>query len=301
MKKAIFAFIVILVGVFVMFTMLDRDSNFVAERDLWRINNQFAKAARDPQIVPDSTFREIVANYQAFIAKYPGSKLSRVAHILIGRVYMVKGDFGKGREKYEEVAKIYADDPKIAVEAVADIGRTYAMENNAQGVIQNYERMIRDYPLTQHGMQAPILLTRLYASRGDQQRAQEAYAKGVEHYKKLIKEYPGGSTEFNSLRSLGALYLAGGEKRRAIETLGKVIINFPDQQYLNSRRVSTIVRTINTVAIVQLKDYDYPVTIYEEFIKAHPRHPYVPRFEQMIESIKLLKESKVTLDTAPTN
>ncbi|MCA9394735.1 MAG: tetratricopeptide repeat protein [Candidatus Omnitrophica bacterium] len=299
MKRAVVAFILILAGVFALFTMLDRNGDFVAERDLWRINNRFAKASRDPQIVPDSTFRQIVADYNAFIQQYPESHLARVAHILIGRVYMVKGDLAKGREKYEEVAKLYADEPKIAVEAVADIGRTYAIENNAQGVIQNYERVIREYPLTMHGMQAPILLTKLHASRGDTQRAQDAYRAGIAHYQKLIKEYPGGSTEFNALRSMGTLYLAGGDRRKAIETFGKVLINFSDQKYMTSKRVATIVRTINTVAIVDLKDYDFPLSIYREFIKAHPQHPYRPRFEQIIESIELLKESKVTLDTAP--
>ncbi len=299
MKRAAFVFLLILVGVFVTFTMLDRNGDFVAERELWRINNRFAKAAVDPQIVPDSTFREIVNDYNAFIARFPDSHLTRVAHILIGRVHMVKGEFDKGRAKYEEVAKLYADEPKVAVEAVVDIGRTYALENNAQGVIQNYERVIREYPLTQHGMQAPILLTKLHASRGDTQRAQEAYRNGLEHYKNLIKEYPGGSTEFTALRSLGALYLAGGERRKAVETFGKALINFPQRQYMNSERVATVVRTINTVSIVQLKDYDLPIRIYEEFIKAHPDHPYVQRFEQIIESLQLLKESKVTLDLTP--
>lgn len=296
MKKAYLFLLAILIGVFAVFTALDYRGNYASERKLWRINNVFAKAARDPKIIPEATFIRIVNEYEQFIKDYPDSTLLPVAHILTGRVYMIKKDYTKARNIYEEVVKIYHDKPNIAVEVVADIGRTYALEENVNGVIGNYKRVIQDYPTTQIGLQAPILLTKLYSVRGDAARTEEAYKQAVEHYKKLINDNPNDRIEFDALRSLGTLYLTANQKRKAVETFGRVLIKFPQKEYLTANRVTTLIKTINTVSIVDLKDYDLPISIYEEFIKVHPGHPFVGSFKDIIESVKLLKDSKLTID-----
>lgn len=295
MKKAYVVFLVILVGVFVVFTGLDYRGNYAAERRLWRINNKFAVAARDPKIIPEVTFGKIINEYNQFIKDYPDSTLVPVAHILIGRVYMIKKDYEKARNKYEEVVKLYHDKPTIAVEVVADIGRTYAMEENSTGVINTYKRVIQNYPGTQIGMQTPILLTKLYAVKGDAVRAEEAFNAGVAQYKKLMEENPDSRIEFDALRSLGTLYLTVNQKRKAVETFGKVLLKFPQRDYMTSNRVTTLIKTINTVSIIDLQDYDLPLSIYSEFIKVHPDHPFNPSFKDIIESLKLLKESKLTI------
>jgi len=297
MKKAYLVFIVILLGVFGVLTALDFRGNYMAERSLWGINNKFAQAARDPKIIPEVAFGQIINEYDQFIIDYPKSSLVPVAHILIGRVYIIKKEYEKARNKYEEVVKLYPDKPNIAVEVVADIARTYALEENSAGVISTYKRVILHYPSTQIGMQTPILLTKLYAVRGESARTQEAYNDGIAQYKKLMDDNPNTRIEFDALRSLGTLYLTVGEKRKAVETFGKVLIKFPQREYLTSNRVTTLIKTINTISIVDLKDYDLPVSIYEEFIKAHPDHPFIASFKDIIESVKLLKDSKLTIGT----
>ncbi len=191
---------------------------------------------------------------------------------------------------------VYVDQPEIAVEVIADIGRSYALENNIDGIISNYKRVIKDYPMTQIGMQAPILLAEFYQKQGDEANAREAFKEAEKHYQKLIKDNPDSSIEFDSLRSLGTMYLSTNQKREAVETFGNILIKFPQKEYLTSERANLFIKTINTISIIDLKDYDLPISIYEEFIKIHPDHPFTKSFKDLAESMKLLKESKLTID-----
>ncbi len=293
MKKTIFILALILIIVFGVFTALDYRGEYAAERDLWKINDKFAHAAIDPGSVPDSTFESIAARYSAFVKKFPDSKLVPAAHILVGRVYLTKGDYSKARQKYEEIVNIYNDKPNIAVEALADIGRTYALEDDSEGVIQNYKRVMNEYPLTPIGMQAPLILAKFHAERGDTAIAEKAFAEASAHFSKIIKENAGTTVEFNALRSLGATYMASRKYEEAVDTFGKILIGFPQRKYLNTQRVQNIVKTINTVSVVELKDYEKPISIYTEFVTKHPNHPFTATFEEMINSLTLLRNKKV--------
>lgn len=293
MKKLLFNLFLILLIVFIVFTALDYKGTYSAERDLWKINDKFSQAAIDPKSIPDSTFESLASRYQAFIKKYPDSALVPPVQILIGRVYLTKGDYARAREQFEKIIKIYKDKPNVGVEAAADIGRTYALENNSEMVLKNYERVKNEFPLTPIGMQAPLILAKYHSERGDVEKTQAAFDAAITHFKKIIKDNPDSTIEFNALRSLGATYLASKKFDEAVNTFGTILLKFPQRKYLNSARINTLVKTINTVSVVELQDYERPIKIYSTFIKKHPEHPFNNSFKEMMKSLQLLREKKV--------
>lgn len=293
MKKILLILFSILVIVFGVMTMLDYKGFYSAERDLWKINDKFAHAALDPKSIPDSTFENIAGQYRDFIKKYPDSMLVPAVHILTARVYLTKGDYSKARDKYEEIIKIYQDEPLVAVEATADIVRTYALENDSHGVISTYKRVMNNYPKTPIGMQAPLILAKYYTERGDQIEAKKAYEHAIDHFKTIIKNNPDSATEFNALRSLGATYMASRQFQQAVDIFGIALIKYSNLKYMTQQRAGNLIKTINTISVVELNNYELPVSIYNEFIRKNPDHPFNRSFAEMIKSLKLLKDKKV--------
>ena len=165
MKKTLLILTVILGCVFILFSVLGRKGEYLAEKKFWKINKKFVEISRDPKAVPEASFEAILRDYEKFIKKFPHSKLVPLAYIYEGQVYLIKKDYDKSRIKFEEITKKYADKPGICVRAVSEISRTYALEEDWDNLLSTYQRIVRDYPLTGLGFQTPITIAQFYISR----------------------------------------------------------------------------------------------------------------------------------------
>ena len=64
---------------------------------------------------------------------------------------------------------------------------------------------------------------------------------------------------------------------------------------MDGRRAQNIISTINTLSIIQMKDYDLPIKIYQDFINVNPNHPFNGQIQKLIDDIKLLKEKNINV------
>jgi tetratricopeptide (TPR) repeat protein len=300
MKKPIFIFILILVGGFVLLSMIDTKSDYSAEKFIWKINKEFSEVTKDPKTVPDITFDQIAHKYEVFIKKYPDSNLTSGAHILRGRVFMFKKDYEKAREVFEEVRKNYVDKPAIGAQALAETGRTYALEGDTENVLNTYKTMLNDYPLTNLGLETPLRIAQFHAQHKNVEQAAIAFKAAIIHYKKLISENPNSPVEFNALRLIASCYMAQHRWEEAVNIFGEVLIKFPQKEYLNPRSAQTILKSINSLSVLKLNNFDIPLGIYKEFIEKNPRHKLNPSLEKMIQSLELLKAKKISVSDTPS-
>ena len=101
--------------------------------------------------------------------------------------------------------------------------------------------------------------------------------------------------EFNALRFLATTYFKQKEWSKGVETLEKVLLEYPDRQYLTVQRAEVIIKTINTVSLTQLQDYNVPLKIYEGFIARNASHPLNSVLKEMIKGLKKLQEKNIRL------
>ena len=298
MKKLLFIYIGILTGVFVLFSLLSLNSDYAIEQMAWKVQKEYMDILKDPKVIPEQTFDEVVNGYQKIIKRYPDSRLTQGIRMLLGHVYYLKKDYETSRTKFNEVIKLYPDNKELQAEALGAVGRTYEAQDNWPGARKTYDRIVANYTLTRTGLGIPIYIANHYKEINDYQKTMDAYDRAITHYNTLVAQNPGSGVEYTALRYLSNCYLDQKRWREAVETLGKIADKYGRPEYMNIRTLDTIVKTINTVSVYQLKDYDLPLHIYQDIIKKTPNHPLGGYFQKMIEALSTLKAKSVQVSPA---
>ena len=83
-----------------------------------------------------------------------------------------------------------------------------------------------------------------------------------------------------------------------MEVFGKVTDKYGRPEHMNIRTLDTILKTINTVSVYQLKDYELPRQIYQDIIAKNPNHPWKSYFHKMIDTLSTLKAKGVQVSPA---
>ena len=293
MKKAILVYIAILAGVFVLFSLLGLNSDYAIEQMAWKIQKEYLDILKDPKVVPDQTFDEVIKGYQKIIERYPNSRLTPGIRMLVGHVCYLKKDYETARAKFNEIIQLYPDNKGLQAEAFSAIGRTYEAQDNWPAARKTYDHIITDYPLTQTGLGVPLYIANHYKEQNDYQKTMDAYDRAITHYNTLVAQNPDSPVEYAALRYLGNCYLDQKRWKEAVEVLGKIADKYGRPQYMNIRTLDTILKTINAVSVHQLKDYDLPLQIYQDIIQKDPNHPLGDYFQKMIDALSTLKAKNV--------
>ncbi len=299
MKKLLVLFGLILIGLYIFLSEIDT-SDYKVERSLWRVNNQYRKLTKkDPKFVPDNEFERIANQYDEIVQNYPKAKLTPRIYLQIGNVYLLKKDFTRARESYLKIISKYPENQELCAEALVGTAQTYERENNWTEALNIYEKVQDEYPLTMTGLNMPLYIASYYQRNGDLTQGEKAFDTAISYYKDVSNRYPSSPMEFNAWRLLATCYFSRKNWREGVEVLGKILNNYPSQEYLNSARASLLIKFINTVSVTQLQNYDIPIGIYQEFINKHPQHPMTNILRQMIKSLGELKSKNAVTNQKP--
>ena len=282
-------YIGILTGVFVLFSLLGINSDYAVEQMAWKVQREYLDILKDPKIVPEPTFDKVIKDYQKIIKRYPNSKLTPGIRMLVGNVYHVKKDYETSRKKFNEIIKLYPESKELQAQALSAIGRTYEAQDNWPGARKIYDRIMAEYTLTLTGLGIPLYIANHYKGVNDYQKTMDAYELAITHYNTLAAQNPDSPAEYNSLRYLSNCYLDQKRWDEAVEILGKIAAKYGRPEHMNIRTLDIILKTINTVSVYQLKDYELPRQIYQDIITKYPDHPWKDYFQKMINTLSTLK------------
>lgn len=295
MKKSLTIFIAILIALYAFLSLLDTKSDYVIEQRLWRVDKKLTEVAKDTNVVPDQTYHDLVFQYQKIIDRFPNSRLTARARMSLAHVYFIKKDYPKTREKLTEVILDHSADKELCARAIFMTGKVFEIEGDWPHALEAYKRIMAEYPFTSVGYSAPLYIATYYENKNIPRQTDQALDEAVLHYKRISMEHPNSLIEFNALRLLATTYFKQKEWSKGMATLEKVLLEYPDRQYLTIQRAGLIVKTINTVSLTQLQDYNIPIQIYERFIAQNTSHPLNSVLTEMIKGIKKLQEKNIRL------
>ncbi|MFA5260184.1 MAG: tetratricopeptide repeat protein [Candidatus Omnitrophota bacterium] len=292
MKKTIILFLLILITVFAVLTFLDK-GEYAMEKQLWWTQKQYEQIARDPKAVPDQNYEDLVSQYRKIIRKFPNAKLTRKIYIKIGKIYLLKKDYVKARAGFQEAITRYSEDPVLQSEALMHIGNSFEIEaqyNEAQKV---YRQIIEKYASTDIGMSMPMYLITLNSKIGRPADAEKASAEALVFYDTIAKKNPETKNAFAAQRMLAAVHFARGNTQKGLNVLGQMLSRYADSPLMTPQQIVLIVKTINTMSVANMKDYDTPIAIYQDFLNQNPRHQYSMYLQKTINGLKELKEKNI--------
>ncbi len=298
MKKTIILFVVILGVLFVGLSLVDT-SDYKLEKKLWQAQKQFKEIEQDPKAVPDQNYEDLIAQYRKILKQHPEAVLSRKIHNKIGKIYILKKDYVKARSSFQETISQYPDDYESHAKSLILIGQSFEMEKKYDEAVQAYRRLMNDYGTTDLGVNIPLYIMHLYVKLNKQEDAKRALQDALTFYSNKVQANPGTEIAFKSKRLLAASYFAKRDVKNGIATLGGLLTEYADSEYLTSQQMVLTVKTINTMSVANLKDFDTPIAIYQDFLNQHPTHKYNGYLQQTINGLRALKDKGVDVRLQP--
>ncbi len=293
MKKIIIILLIILILVFAGLTFLDQ-GRYAMEKKLWWAQKQYEQIARDPKAAPDQNYEDLVNQYRKIANQFPSAALTRKVYIKIGKVYLLKKDYVKARAAFQESMTRYPDDSVLHSEALMHMGSSFEIEAKYDEAKRIYQQIIEQYPLTDIGMSMPMYLITLNSKIGRPADAEKASLEALSFYEAISKKDPETKYAFAAQRMLAAVYFARGDTQKGVNILGQMLTKYADKnELMTPQQIVLIVKTINTMSVANLKDYDTPIAIYQDFLNQNPRHQYGMYLQQTINGLKELKEKNV--------
>jgi len=288
MKRIIFLLIFILLGLFLILSFLDK-SHYALEKSFWYLKKDFVRLANDPKSFPDQEFTSLARRFDQLIATYPESALNGQILLQKGLVYGLMQDFEAARETFRKVLTLYPKDELLNVDALFQIGRSYEGEDKPLEAIKMYQTITDKYPLTVTGIKMPLYTANYYERLNDPIRAQHAFGKAADFYRNIYEGHSDTPIGYMALGFQATAYLAQQDWERSLDVLERLLLDFPRLHAASDPQGPFLVKTINNVALDQLKNVSRAIAIYQKFIAQYPQHPFCSGLEKLIDKLAAIQ------------
>lgn len=290
MRKTLLKLSVILLAMFVLLTFLDWKGIYRLEKRIWHLNQQLSNIAKDPKTSPDSKFNKLAADYQKITQDFPESPLAPIALIHAGRVYLINQNYTKADELFQRAINEYPENKQALLIAFSESVKVYIAQKDSSKVVALYKRMQTEFPLSLIGIQAPLSISYYWLNLKESEKAQAATLDAITYYQKTLETQDNRNVQFQVLNLLARAYSLNQQWSLSAKTFGRILLEFPETQYLNLERANILLKTLNKISVLQLKDVDSPIKLYQTFINTYANHPLNPVLTQMIEALQNIKE-----------
>jgi len=253
------------------------------EKQYWQVQQQAEKIFKNPHASPPKELERVVRVLNGFIQKYPQSNLSIEADFNIARLYMAKEEYEKARTQLQTIINKYnqAKLEPIRVEAVFLSGNSYEREDKWNLALEQYRKIMQDYPTTIRGLDIPIYIAQHYKVKYQPDKMIAAYQEAIGYYNALAQKYPNSPLAYRAHTLVPACYIALKEWQNAIGALNTVIEKYKDKIIQD--------RALVDIALIyknELKDKMKAKEALEKLIKDYPQSKLIKTATAILEELE---------------
>jgi TolA-binding protein len=269
---------VLLVAVVLSFVLSGCGSDqYMIERDYWKVNKQAQAVFKNPVATPPKKIEHVVAVLNKFIAGHPKNVLAVRADFTIAKVYLAKGMYERARSHLKTMAKKYAVSAAIVSETIFLTGSSYQLQNNPDAAIAQYRAIISKYPLSPRGLQMPIYIAQVYASRHEPVNMQQAYKDAIVHYESLAQKDMKSALALRAYMLVAECYGGMKDWPQSIAALEKIIANFKDRASMDG-----VLMNIAIVYYRELQDKEKGKAVLSRLVKDYPASRYAKAAQELL-------------------
>ncbi|MFC1646250.1 tetratricopeptide repeat protein [Candidatus Omnitrophota bacterium] len=276
---------VLLVLVFLIGTLSGCGSGndqYAIERKFWYAQRQANNIIEHPFASPPQELERTVSVLKKFSNENPENPLAVRSEFLIGRLYMAKGMYDKTRDQFSQIIAKYRREDSLCSEALFYIGNSYEIDNKWNSALQQYRRIMKKYPLTQKGLDAPIYIARYYEEKHNTEKMNSAYKEAIAYYDSLAERYPDTIFGFMVSNLKAKCYVALKEWESAVRAFNVVIQGY---RYKGQFAMDQILINIALIYDRQLKDKDRAKRALEKLINEYPKSRFISSATEMLEEL----------------
>jgi len=263
MKKIIVPLIFIVIAALV--TGCGEDQ-YAMERKYWQMQKQAEKIFKNPKASPPNELMRVVQLFTDFANKRPNSSLAVDADFTIARLYMVKENYDSARAKLKRMLDKYSKYESICSEALFMMGNAYELEGKWNLALEQYQRIIREYPATRRGIDIPIYIAEYYRAKYQPEKMIAAIQEAIVHYRTLAIRFPDSPVGLTASTLVGECFLALKDWQAAVETFENVVNTYKDKAVVDS-----ILLNMALIYQRELKNEAKAKEILERLIKEYPK------------------------------
>lgn len=183
-----------------------------AEKAMYRLAALKAELGRDA---------DAVGVLERFLRDYPRSAHAEEAGRLLASLEEKAGDWARARERWDWLAARFAKSAELA-EYVFRRGNAAFLLDREVEALQDYARILKDFPESDRAAEAAYAGGFLYSRRGE-------YSRAVPFFRAAVDAAGGRPVAGKALYSLGACYLALGEYELGGASFDRLLASAPQQ------------------------------------------------------------------------
>ena len=245
----------------------------IGETRLFAIGETYSRQIKDLQKAIDT--------YEDFVKRNPASKIIRHAEFQIARLYLIKEDFSKAIQLFEQIIEKYPKEIELCTDAELAIAACYEKQDNWEGVMRVYDEVKANYPQTPAALSIPLFISQHYLKENRHLEAEGMLKESISGSEKIIKENPNTAQAAQAQDFISLAYLSQQKWPKAIASLQTLVETYPKDP-----RASKSLFTMAVIYQKQLREPKKAIGIFEKFIEQYPGHELASLAKSEIESLQ---------------
>lgn len=239
---------------------------YAVEREYWMIKKQAESIFTNPAATPPNELARVAEQLNRFVENHPKNILALESEFMIARLYLVKEEYEASRKHLNQMIEKYRESPVIKSEAVFLIGNSYQLQDKWDAALDQYKKIIAEYPLTTKGLETPIYIAQYYNVKHYPDKMRQAYQEAISHYQSLISQYPDSPLAMQSYKLIASCYTALKDWPNAVAVLNTVVEKFKAKTPMDA-----ILLDIALIYKKELNDTAKTKETLETLIKEYPK------------------------------
>lgn len=254
---------------------------YTIERKFWQAQKQAEKIFKNPHASPPRELERVVKLLNAFAQKYPKSNLAIESEFNIARLYIVKEEYPKARTQLRTILNKYNESKAISSEALFLIGNSYEIEDKWGLALEQYKKIMLEYPATLRGLDIPIYIAQHYKVKYQPDKMVAALGEAILHYKALANKYPVSPLALRADSLVAECYIALKDWPNVINSFNLII-----DKYKGKVDVSGTLIDMALVYNRELKDKVKAKETLERLIKDFPKSKLVKTAQALLKELE---------------
>ena len=258
---------------------------YAIERDYYRIQKQARSILINPDATPPNELANVVNSLDQFLIKYPKTNIAVNAQFTVAQLYIATKEYDQAHDRLKKMKKTFKDSDIICADTVFMRGGAYEAQTDWASALEQYQALIKEYPLTPRGMETPVYIAMHYKSKLQPEKMMSALREAATHYTSLSEKYPGTPLALKAQMMLAQAYLELIENETAIGVLKDTA-----EKFKTKIPTEGLMLDIAGIYYSQLKDADKAKEVLNKVIADHPKTPTAATAKQMIDRINETKK-----------
>jgi len=265
-------------GIFLVICGCSHDQ-YAVERDYWKVKKQVESIFKNPAGVPPNELERVVKQLNKFVEKNPKNVLALEAEFTIARIYLVKNEFEQSRKQLKSIMAKYAKSDVVCSEALFMIGNAFQAQDKWQSALEQYKKVIKDYPLTIRGLETPIYIAQYYKVKFQPDKMLSAFGEAIDHYRALANKYPNSPMALKAYTLIASCYRATKDWPNTINTLNIVM-----EKFKGKSKFDVLLLDMALIYKKELKDTAKSKEVLERLIKEYPDSKFLTAAKTLLKS-----------------